>query len=328
MRSQRETVVEHLQACSPRFRRFIDLQLQTLAQAVSDECNYLYGSLVLSIPRQGTFSIRGGTSALAETLADSIKRSGGTTRLNTAVLRLAYNTTGAAIGVDLLSGETVNASRAIISNMTVWDTYGKLIGLKHIEPEVRNLLGRLRGWGVYLLYLGMKEAAVQRLPADRIFALTDWLDDQPYDPETVQLTFAAATEWDARAPTGERAVTVQTFTRADDWFTFQENESDHEEQDQRMLEDCWRRLHSAIPELGEDIEVIDTATPRTFYDHTRRRLGMVGGVGQSQAFLDSASLNHRTSLPKVFMVGDTTFPGVGIAAVSHSALVVANHLTA
>jgi len=244
------------------------------------------------------------------------------------VLRLSYDTTGDALGVDLLRGETVNASGAIIRTLTVRDTYGKLIGLSHIEPEVRNLLGSLRGWGVYLLYLGMKEAATHRLPAHRIFALTDWLDDQPYEPETVQLTFALAPEWDAGAPAGERAVTVQTFTRADEWFTFQENENDHEEKDQRMLENCWQRLHSAIPELGADIEVIDTATPRTFYEQTRRRFGMVGGVGQSQGFLDPASISHRTSLPNVFMVGDTTFPGVGIAAVSHSALIVANHLTA
>ena len=64
------------------------------------------------------YSIAGGVATLAERLAESIKSSGGTIRLNSPVLRLAYNETGDAIGLDLLSGERVLATRAIISNLT------------------------------------------------------------------------------------------------------------------------------------------------------------------------------------------------------------------
>ncbi len=72
------------------------------------------------------------------------------------------------------------------------------------------------------------------------------------------------------------------------------------------------------------IEIIETATPRTFYEATRRKLGMVGGVGQSLDVFGSNSLTYRTTVPNLFMVGDTNFPGQGVAAVTHSALVVAN----
>src|SRR5438067_13212474 len=34
------TIAAHLSSCSPRFRRFVDVQLQTLAQCSSDECSY------------------------------------------------------------------------------------------------------------------------------------------------------------------------------------------------------------------------------------------------------------------------------------------------
>src|SRR6266576_4158676 len=34
------TIAAHLSRCSPRFRRFVDVQLQTLAQCSSDECSY------------------------------------------------------------------------------------------------------------------------------------------------------------------------------------------------------------------------------------------------------------------------------------------------
>src|SRR6185369_6307662 len=75
------------------------------------------------------YSIVGGPAMVAERLAESIKQSGGNLRLNSPVLRLAYDETGSAIGIDLLSGERVIAKKAIVSNLTIWDTYGKLVGL-------------------------------------------------------------------------------------------------------------------------------------------------------------------------------------------------------
>jgi hypothetical protein len=79
-----------------------------------------------------------------------------------------------------------------------------------------------------------------------------------------------------------------------------------------------------MPELGSSVEVIDTATPRTFYDLTRRKLGMVGGVGRRDFWLNGPS--YVTSLPNVFIVSDTTYAG-GIAGLTRSALVLANKLT-
>jgi C-3',4' desaturase CrtD len=327
VKAKDDTVLKHLEGASLRFRRFLDVQLQLLAQSATAECSYLYSALALTIPRQGTFSIRGGAAGLVAKLAESINASGGRIRLDSPVLRLAYNTSGAAVGVDLLSGEAVHASRAIVSNLTIWDTYGKLVGLNRTPADIRKLLGTLRGWGTYLVYAGMDEAAAGRLPHSSLLALTDWQEQHSYNPEMCQFMFAAAPEWDVRAPEGKRAVTVQTFTDVEHWFTFQEDEEQHERQDQSFLEASWRRLHETIPELGSDFEVIETATPRTFYDVTRRKLGMVGSPGYDVSVQGVNCLGYRTFLPNLFMVGDTIFPGAGVAAVTHSALVLANHLT-
>src|SRR6476620_8126948 len=274
--SQRSTA-EYLDRVSLRFRRFIDVQLQSLAQASSADVPYLQAALALSGARAGMFSMRGGASGLANKLAESIKKSGGRIRLDTPVLRLSYDSAGAAIGVDLLSGETVTAAKAIVSNLTVWDTYGKLVGLNRTPTEVRKHLNSKRGWGAYFLYLGLDQNVADSLAAEHLIALTDYRGNEPYDAESSQLLFAAAPSWDVRAPDGKRAVTVHSFTDVNDWFTFHRDETELEEKDQQMLEQCWQRLHSAMPELGGSIEVIDTATPRSFYDTTRRKLGMVGG---------------------------------------------------
>jgi C-3',4' desaturase CrtD len=325
--SLNHTAAQHLENTSQRFRRFLDAQLQIFSQRSTEDCSYLYAAVALMLPRRGMYSIGGGASALADALTEAIRKSGGRVRFDTTALRLTYNAQGRAVGVDLLSGETLEATHAVVSNLPVWDTYGKLVGASHTPDVVRRRLKDLRGWGAYVLYLGMDEEASQRLPADHILALTDWQEGQPFDAESAQFMFGAAPEWDPRAPAGKRAVTVSTFTEPTQWFSYHEDETEHEEQDQATLERWWERIHKMLPELGAGIEVIDTATPRTFYDYTRRKLGMVGGVGQSLDVFGMKSLSHRTAIPNLYMVGDTTFPGQGVAAVTQSALIVANEIT-
>jgi phytoene dehydrogenase-like protein len=271
-------------------------------------------------------AIRGGAASLVEALVESIRKSGGEVRFDTTALRLAYDSSGRATGVELLSGERIEASRAVVSNLTVWDTYGRLVGLSRTPQSMRERLKRLRGWGAYLLYLGMDEEAAARLATERVLSLSDWQTAREFDAESALFMLSVAPAGDARAPEGKRAATVCTFTEPEQWFAFHEDESEHEAQDQSMLEALWRRLHEALPELGDGVEVIETATPRTFYEQTRRRLGMVGGLGQSLDLFGANAFTHRTFLPNLYMVGDTVFPGNGIAAVTHGALVVANEI--
>ncbi len=112
------------------------------------------------------YAIAGGTASLAERLAESIKLSGSNVRLNSPVLRLAYDESGRATGVDLLSGERVFAKQAIVSNLTVWDTYGKLVGLNRTPPEIKKQLNTLHSSGAYLLYASIEESALARLPSE------------------------------------------------------------------------------------------------------------------------------------------------------------------
>jgi phytoene dehydrogenase-like protein len=314
-----ETLAPLLAPTSARFRRFVDAQLEVFGQAAGDACSLAYAAAALTLPSRGLFALRGGAAALADSLADSIRRSGGTVRFDAPVLRLAYDAAGRAVGVDLLSGETVRATRAVVSNLTAWDTYGKLVGQGRTPADVRARLKTLRARSAYLIFLGAEEETFARLPATHLIAAGDGGTDAP-------LVFGAAPAWDARAPAGRRAVTVSTYAEPEDWFTFHEDESEHEERDQRTLEAVWSRLHAALPELGAGVEVIETLTPRDFYERTRRRLGAVCGTPRTPEAFGPAGFTHRTSLPNLYMVGDTTFHGSGLAAVTHSALAAANEI--
>ena len=254
-------------------------------------------------------AIHGGPASLAERLAESIKRSGGSVRLNSPVLRLAYDESGRAVGIDLLSGERVFATKAIISNLTVWDTYGKLVGLNRTPPEIKKRLNTLHGTGVYMVYASMEESAVPRLPSERLLVK---------DSEG-EFSLAVATH--QAAPPGKRAVTMTTRTDVEPWFSYQSSEEEYEEWDQEALEHFWKRLHAALPELGGDIEIIETANPRTYYDLTRRKLGMVLGFDS-----DGQAMGSATIMPNLFMVGDTVSSTAEIHAVVEAAVSLAERI--
>lgn len=253
------------------------------------------------------YAINGGPASLVERLAESIKRSGGSVRLNSPVLRLAYDESGGASGVDLLSGERVFARRAIISNLTIWDTYGKLVGLNRTPPEIKKHLNTLHGTGVYVIYASMEEAAVARLPSERLLV------------KDSEGEFTLAISSQQTAPPGKRAATLTTRTDVEPWFSYQSSEEEYEEWDQEALEHFWQRIHAALPELGSDIEIIETANPRTYYDLTRRKLGMVWGLEPGGSVLST-----KTFLPNLFVVGDTVSSSAQLNSVVEAAMSLAN----
>ena len=298
---------------SSRFRSFVDTQLRGFLHCSIEQCSAAAVESALARPRGPLYEIQGGPAALAERFAESIKRSGGTVRLNTPVLRLAYDAAGAAMGVDLLTGEQVFAKHAIISNLTIWDTYGKLVGLNRTPPEIKKLLNTLHGTGAYVVYATIADAAIARLPSARMLVAAEPRENDAFTEFTLALHRGTAT--------------LKSATDVNDWFTYHASEEDFAESDQAALEAFWTKLHAALPELGGDIEIIETANPRTFYDQTRRKLGMVLGFQPALGLQSSKIPSAETMLPNLFVVGDTVSHRTGLDGVVESALALADELT-
>ena len=312
VQARRTSCTSYLKGTSEQFVSFIDAQLRLFLQTPVEDCSFATACVVLNRLRENLYSFVGGPSALTDCLSAALKSSGGTLKLNTPVLRLAYGDDGGAIGVDLLSGERVIATRAIISNMTVWDTYGKLVGLNRTPPEVKQHLNSLVSSGVYQVFASLEKTALARLPAQRMLVV----GDQPGDEFFVS-TMGSADERNTR-------VTFTKLTEVDDWFSFQQDEDDAEGRDQAALEAFWSKLHQSMPEFGSDLEVLETATPKTYYEQTRRKLGFVLGYRQPSRVEPKA---YAPVIPNLFMIGDTTGDGhPSLDSIALSALQLANTL--
>jgi prolycopene isomerase len=301
--------LESLKKSSENFRAFIDAQLTFLAQRTIDTAERSRVIDTLSLAMGDLWEIDGGAQSLADRLATSLKKSGAKLRLNSPVLRLAYADDGTPNGVDLLSGERVMATRAIVSNLTAWDTYGKLVGLRRTPAAISAQLKQMSAWGAYQVFMLIDEAAVAALPSRRmIFASSA----QETPPAHMIMNIESASDQSRSA--GKHCATLTAFTDADEWFAFHEDSTWHEEQDQAMLEKIWSRFHAAAPDVANGAEVFETATPQTFYDSVRRKMGMVGST--MPLIQDSTT----AQMEKLFLIGDTVSQGLGLAGIADEAL--------
>jgi phytoene dehydrogenase-like protein len=69
--------------------------------------------------------------------------------------------------------------------------------------------------------------------------------------------------------------------------------------------------------LGDAVEVIETASPQTFYETTRRKFGMIGRPAYAAREIPP---DFGRPFMNVFIISDTTTAGSGVASVAKAAL--------
>lgn len=298
-------------------RAFIDAQLLISAQVPANECAWLFGSVALDLARQGVFYASGGAWSIARSLADALIRDGGELRYRTWVERILVEH-GRAVGVRLASGEELRA-RQIITGQTVWDV-ARLLGDAAPRRLQRIAQATPEGWGAFMLYLGVDEAAFPAGLTEHHQVLHRY--DQPMGEGNTAFISLHPARDTSRAPAGQRAVTISTHTRVGPWWETREaGKAAYREHKERWAEILLATAERALPGLRGHIRYQQEATPVSFARYTQRAQGMVGGLGQRPAQSGFFSLGTRaTGVPGLWLVGDSTFPGQSTAAVTQGAI--------
>src|SRR5579872_1128305 len=114
------------------------------------------------------------------------------------------------------------------------------------------------------------------------------------------------------APAGYRAVMLSTHCELADWedLSGAEYAARKAEAGARLIA-LARRVY---PGLGNAAEFTDIGTPRTYARFTRRPRGAVGGVRQNLGNANNNAVPHSLGMPGFWLVGDTTWPGLGTVA--------------
>jgi C-3',4' desaturase CrtD len=116
---------------------------------------------------------------------------------------------------------------------------------------------------------------------------------------------------------GSYTVTISTHCHADDWLELKED--DYKQAKLQTQSIILEELHLAMPELvNYPKEFLMSATPKSYEFFTSRFKGQVGGIPYDLSNPPWTLCPNR--FDDFYLVGDTTFPGQGIASVVYSAM--------
>jgi len=303
----------------PAFRRFIDGQLLISAQTTSSDANALYSATALDLPRQGVYHAVGGMGAIAETLAETVRAYGGTVRYRQRVC-------GVSIEHGRVTGVTVQYGRHdkkaeylpcdfVIANLTP-TSLDELLGDASPAQLQRERNDQPKGWGAFVLHLGVKDAA---LPVN--FPYHHQIINEMNGPlgEGRSVFMSISPAWDTgRAPSGQRAVTVSTHTQVHAWWKLlQSDPRAYEAQKQAYSEKLLSAIEAVASGFRAGVTLTLGGTPITYQFYTQRSQGMVGGFPQTSLF---KARGPRVGLANLRLVGDSIFPGQSTAGVTLGAM--------
>ncbi|MBL8840954.1 MAG: FAD-dependent oxidoreductase [Planctomycetes bacterium] len=325
-RSVAAVLADHRIAPESRCARFVAEQLAITTQRDAAATPWLFGALGLAYPRD-TWALDGGLSALPQALARALRRDGGELRLRTRVVALERGGVGGGGGAPwrlalaaAAGGAAGGAARgasleadAVVANVPLLALAELLPAL---APFARAKTARGVAVGAFTLYAGV--------PADfddlgTPFHQLHLAQPLPHLPaHSLFLSFSRAGER-GRAPPGRRALTVSTHVERPAEWTRGRFASD-DAAVAAVAAAMQAAIVRAFPELGRgEWRPFLPGTPRTFERYTLRPDGEVGGLGHSLANPPWTWAGARAPLPRLYLVGDTIFPGQGTPAVAQGA---------
>jgi C-3',4' desaturase CrtD len=301
------------------FRRFLDAQLLISAQTVAQNVNAIWGATALDLARQGVYHVEGGIGNLAETLVEKIEVLGGEMLFRQRVTRIAVES-GRVAGVYAQKGkrskqEAFFPADFVIANLTPW-SLDSLLGEESPARLQREVSDRAKGWGAFVLHLGIKTDQLPPHLPDHHQIIADMESNLG---ETNSVFISLSPLWDnSRAPAGHRAATVTTHTDVQPWWDLLSGDKQaYEARKVEYTEKMLANIENAIPGFRRSIALTLPGTPVTYQFYTERHLGIVGGFPITSLF---KARGPRTGLPNLRLVGDSIFPGQSTAGVTLGAL--------
>ena len=245
---------------------------------------------------RGTGHIKGGIGNLAQAMVQQIQTLGGTVQMPCRVKKLQYED-----GIwNVQTSKNTLQSRSVVANVlpSALQTL-----TEHPLPKRESLIQtRLhQGWGAVMLYLVLRNSSKLPQGAHHIQCIRD-PHQKLEQGNHIFCSIGSATEQkkDAfRTATVSTHVPLHKCTDPSTVATYI----------QMIQSQMKQSLFETIPELKSHIVEIFPASPRTFERFTKRKDGCVGGIPRTVGMHNYRGLFPKESLPKLWLVGDSVFPG-------------------
>ena len=272
------------------------------------QLNSLYFIITLmSLLRSSVFPV-GRSHAMTSCMINALKELGGEVRYNALVNRILVEN-GRVSGVELLNGD-VYRSKAVVSNVNPICTTMKMLPEDIVSDSYkRRIYAPKIGNSAFSVYLGLNA------PPDKLgltthetfINATDDMDDMYQTVEkleTPKIIVAACYNHVSEniSPPGTTQLVLTTIQMGNVWHSVPPDQY-HRIKDE-ITNDMVSMVERTIsPNLREYIEVLEAATPVTYYRYSKSMDGAIYGYTQSIMDSPMLRLGSRGAIPGLYLAG-------------------------
>lgn len=298
----------------PELLKFIDMECYCWSVVPASKTPMINAGMVFSDRHYGGINYpKGGVGKIAEKLVEGLEKTGSEIKYKARVNKILIEN-GKAIGVKLANGDEYYAPK-IVSNATRWDTFEKLIPPENMPNSEKKWQKRYQKSPSFLsLHLGVKAEVLPANTECHHILLENW---QNMEAEQGTIFVSIPTLLDSElAPKNHHIIHTFTPSSMDNWQQLSTKE--YEEKKEEDAGSLITRLEKIFPGLDVAIEFMEVGTPRTHRRFLGREDGSYGPIPKYKLPGLLTMPFNRTSIPNLYCVGDSTFPGQGLNAVAFS----------
>jgi phytoene desaturase len=123
---------------------------------------------------------------------------------------------------------------------------------------------------------------------------------------------------DEFAPPGKTVVQVMFETEWEWWNELQKDRNSYEAEKERVASEVLKRLEGRYPGISSQVEMVDVATPYTWWRYTRNYKGAYEGWLMSSEIINSQIKKTLPGLSNFYMAGQWATPGGGVVSSLYS----------
>lgn len=303
----------------PPLRVYLDALCQITVQRPSTQAEAAFALAAMDYYYRGTTHVRGGVGVVAEALAQGAEQCGAQLRRSTRVKQLQQGED--SLWIAQTRRGPVRA-RAVVANLLP-EALGQMLHPSLAAPALRPLKDRVEAsWGAAMLYRVVEPPEDATSHAHHLQLVAD--SSAPFaEGNHVFVSISGANEID-RAPAGARVLTLSTHVPIP-------QDGPPHANTQAFLDDVHERMRRTVaaraPEWQAGVRYERTASPRTFARFVGRPQGRVGGPPRDTGLCNYRNLGPVQPLPRLWLVGDSVFPGQSALAAAVGGMRTAEAIT-
>jgi phytoene desaturase len=273
---------------------------------------------LIEMMREGFYLPEGGMGRIPDALGVALRKYGGEICLNSPVEKV-HLSNGHVTGLDIKGQGRVDAA-AVISTATAMSTFTSLVAEEHVPSSVKRKINRARlSHKAVSLQFGLSNTIRARSHLNMVLPKMERQREifaQPVDAVTLPIYFVPTVTMPELAPRGGSVIEM-FHPVADDMpvASWDDNKK------QRLTESALRALNCTY-----DLNVVVTRvrSPKDFVDTMHLYRGALYGLTPTAG--PGEQFAHTTPVPGLFLAGQSTYPGYGVATSIMSGIFAAQAL--